>query len=53
MRNKMSDAHAVTYRPSRHHAKLAVYAATTLADFLFETKNYQHLRAVSPSKGMV
>jgi hypothetical protein len=41
MRNKMSDAHASTYRPSRHHAKLAVYAATTLADFLFETKNYQ------------
>jgi len=27
-----------------HHAKLAVYAATTLADFLFETKNYQHQR---------
>ncbi|MDE2341972.1 MAG: abortive infection family protein [Betaproteobacteria bacterium] len=41
MRNKMSDAHASTYRPSKHHAKLAVYAATTLADFLFETKAYQ------------
>jgi len=27
-----------------HHAKLAVYAATTLADLLFETKNYQHQR---------
>jgi len=52
MRNKMSDAHAVTYRPSRHHAKLAVYAATTLADFLFETKSYQYQRAVSPSKGI-
>ena len=46
MRNKMSDAHATTYRPSRHHAKLAVYAATTLADFLFETKNYQDKRGV-------
>jgi len=46
MRNKMSDAHAATYRPSRHHAKLAVYAATTLADFLFETKNYQLQRGV-------
>lgn len=46
MRNKMSDAHAATYRPNRHHAKLAVYAATTLADFLFETKNYQHQRGV-------
>lgn len=44
MRNKMSDAHAATYRPSRHHAKLAVYSATTLADFLFETRNYQHQR---------
>lgn len=44
MRNKMSDAHAASYRPSRHHAKLAVHAATTLADFLFETENYQHQR---------
>lgn len=41
MRNKMSDAHAATYRPSRHHAALAVNATKTLADFLFETKNYQ------------
>lgn len=46
MRNKMSDAHAATFRPSRHHAKLAVYAATTLADFLFETKSYQHQRGL-------
>ena len=46
MRNKMSDAHASSYRPSRHHAKLAVYAATTLTDFLFETKNYQRSRGV-------
>lgn len=44
MRNKMSDAHAASFRPSRHHAKLAVYSATTLADFLFETKSYQHRR---------
>lgn len=50
MRNKMSDAHAVTYRPSRHHAKLAVYAATTLADFLFETKSYQKQRGVTGAK---
>lgn len=50
MRNKMSDAHAATYRPSRHHAKLAVYAATTLADFLFETKNYQQQRGVLKAK---
>lgn len=51
MRNKMSDAHAATYRPSRHHAKLAVYAAITLADFLFETKNYQHRRGTIVTKG--
>jgi hypothetical protein len=50
MRNKMSDAHAATYRPSRHHAKLAVYAATTLADFLFETKSYQQGRGVLQAK---
>lgn len=50
MRNKMSDAHAASYRPSRHHAKLAVYAATTLADFLFETKSYQHQRGALGDK---
>ena len=41
MRNKMSDAHGVSYKPSRHHAKLAVNSAKTLADFLFDTMNYQ------------
>lgn len=51
LRNKMSDAHGANYRPSRHHAKLAVYAATTLADFLFETKNYQFQRRVLGSPG--
>jgi hypothetical protein len=50
MRNKMSDAHAASYRPSRHHAKLAVYAATTLADFLFETKNYQLHRGAAGAR---
>jgi hypothetical protein len=52
MRNKMSDAHAASYRPSRHHAKLAVYAATTLADFLFETKNYQQQRGALGAKAV-
>ena len=41
MRNKMSDAHGVAYKPSRHHAKLAVKSAKTLADFLFDTMSYQ------------
>jgi abortive infection Abi-like protein len=44
MRNKMSDSHAATYRADRHHAKLAVNAAKTLCDFLFETKTYQQKR---------
>lgn len=41
MRNKMSDAHGVAYKPSRHHAKLAVNSAKTLADFLFDSLSYQ------------
>lgn len=41
LRNKMSDAHVATYKPSKHHAKLAVNAAKTIADFLFETQQYQ------------
>lgn len=44
VRNKMGDAHATSYRPSRHHAKLAVHTAVTLSDFLFEAKNYQQAR---------
>ena len=36
-RNRMSDAHARTYRPDRHHARLAVNAANTLVDFLLES----------------
>jgi Abortive infection C-terminus len=43
LRNKMSDAHVATYKPSKHHAKLAVNAAKTVADFLFESKQYQQL----------
>lgn len=49
MRNKMSDAHAGSYKPSRHHAKLAVNSAKTLVDFLFETKAYQEARGVLKS----
>jgi Abortive infection C-terminus len=41
MRNSMSDAHAMPYKPNRHHAKLAVNSAKTLADFLFDSMNYQ------------
>ncbi len=40
-RNKMSDAHVRTYRPHRHHARLAVNAAKTLVDFLLDSYEYQ------------
>lgn len=46
MRNKMSDSHGTTYKPARHHAKLAVNCAMTLADFLFDTKAYQQARGL-------
>lgn len=46
MLNKMSDAYAGDYKPSRHHVKLAVNAAKNLADFLFETKSYQNEKGV-------
>jgi abortive infection Abi-like protein len=49
IRNKMSDSHAAVYRPSRHHAKLAVNAAKTLCDFLFETNTYQQKKAAKPT----
>ena len=41
MRNKMSDSHASFYKPEKHHAKLAVNTARTLADFIFSTYAYQ------------
>jgi hypothetical protein len=44
MRNKMSDAHASTFKASKHHAKLAVNSAKTLADFILDT--HAHQRAV-------
>lgn len=47
LRNKMSDAHVASYKPSKHHAKLAVNAAKTLADFLFDTMEYQQLSSQS------
>lgn len=52
MRNKMSDSHGTTYKPARHHAKLAVNCAMTLADFLFETKAYQQARGFIASPKM-
>jgi Abortive infection C-terminus len=41
LRNTMSDSHVISYKPSKHHAILAVNSAKTLCNFLFETKEYQ------------
>lgn len=41
LRNTMSDSHVISYKPLKHHARLAVNSAKTLCDFLFETKEYQ------------
>jgi len=41
IRNAMSDAHSPQYRASRHHARLAVNSAKTVADFLCQTFEYQ------------
>lgn len=41
LRNKMGDAHVRTYKPARHHAKLAVNAAKTLVDFVYDTFEFQ------------
>ena len=41
IRNKMSDAHARTYKPEKRHAQLAVNASRTVVDFIFETFEYQ------------
>ncbi|UJB70367.1 abortive infection family protein [Acaryochloris sp. 'Moss Beach'] len=44
-RNRMSDAHVRSYKPSKHHAVLVVNSAKTLANFLYDTKEYQSLKA--------
>jgi tetratricopeptide (TPR) repeat protein len=41
VRNKMSDAHARSYKPAEHHAKLAVNSVHTLCMFLLESFEHQ------------
>ncbi|MBN2569421.1 MAG: abortive infection family protein [Deltaproteobacteria bacterium] len=41
MRNEMSDAHAIRYKPEKHHAKLAVNASKTLCEFLIDALRKQ------------
>lgn len=41
IRNKMSDSHVRELKPSKHHAILVVNAVKTVANFLFDTFEYQ------------
>lgn len=41
LRNMASDAHALEYRPRRHHAELAVNSAKTIVRFLARSLEYQ------------
>ncbi len=41
LRNKMGDAHASSFAPSKHHAKLAVNCAHTFVSFIYDSYNYQ------------
>jgi hypothetical protein len=52
LRNKMSDAHVRTYKPARHHAKLAVNSAKTLLDFIYDTFEYQKAKGAITEVGM-
>ena len=42
--NVMGDRHARKYKPSTHHAKLAVNAALTFCEFLVDSHEYQKTR---------
>jgi len=39
--NRMGDRHVRSYKPAKHHAVLVVNTAKTMANFLFETHQYQ------------
>ena len=43
--NQMGDRHVWTYKPSVHHTALVVNTAKTMANFLFETYQYQKEKA--------
>ena len=48
LRNKMSDAHARTYKPAKRHALLAVNSAKTLSCFLLDTMFERKGKQVRP-----
>ena len=41
IRNSMSDAHARSYKPAKHHAKLSVNSVYTICMFLLDSFDYQ------------
>lgn len=45
--NKMGDRHRPMLRPQKHHAKLVVDCAKTVANFLFSTMEYQSARSAA------
>lgn len=44
--NKMADRHSRTYKPQKHHAKVAVNAAFTFCEFLLDTFEYQRVKII-------
>ena len=52
MSNKMGDRHVRIYKPRKHHAVLIVNAAKTLANFFFETWQYQKELNLQPNKNV-
>lgn len=51
LRNTMSDSHVISYKPAEHHARLAVNAAKTLCNFVFDTKEYQIRKKNNAAEG--
>lgn len=46
LRSKASDSHAREYKPSKHHAVLAVNSAKTFIDFIISSYNYQYFKKI-------
>jgi len=51
IRNRISDAHARSYRTERRHATLAVNSANTFVEFILESCRYQQRRVEGDDQG--
>lgn len=47
LRTKASDSHAREYKPSEHHARLAVNSAMTFTAFIIESYHYQQSKFIT------